>query len=48
MMLRPWEGRIVAFILGALFVLSAMYSMLSTNSTFSTVGCGIGVLLRMF
>ena len=48
MMLGPWEGRIVAFVLGAISVLSAIDSILSTNGPFSMVGCGIGVLLRMF
>jgi hypothetical protein len=48
MRLRQWEGRIVAFVLGAVSVPSAIVSILSTNGTFSMVGCGIGVLLRMF
>jgi hypothetical protein len=48
MMLGPWEGRIVAFVLGAILVLSAVDSMLGTNGTFSMVGCGVGMLLRMF
>ena len=48
MMLGPWEGRIVAFVLGAIPVLSAVDSVIGTNGTFSMVGCGIGVLLRMF
>jgi hypothetical protein len=40
MMLEPWEGHIVAFVLGAFFVLSAIYSILSTNGTFSMVAVG--------
>jgi hypothetical protein len=48
MMLGPWEGRIVAFVLGAIPVLYAVDSIIGTNGTFSMVGCGIGVLLRMF
>jgi hypothetical protein len=48
MILEPWEGHIVMFVLGAIPVLSAVDSMIGTNSTLSMVGCGIGVLLLMF
>ena len=34
MMLGPWEGRIVAFVLGAIPVLSAVDSIIGTNGTF--------------
>ena len=35
MMLRPWEGCIVAFVLGAVFVPSAIVSILRSNDTFN-------------
>jgi hypothetical protein len=44
MTLGPWEGRMVAFVLGLFFVLNVVDSTLSTDGV---VGCGIGVLLRM-
>ncbi len=47
MTLGAWEGRIVAFVLGVFVVLTL--SLLALMTPFLTVvGCGIGVLLRMF
>lgn len=45
MSLGPWEGRIVAFVLGT-FLLLALYLLALTSILM--VGCGIGVLVRMF
>ena len=45
MSLGPWEGRIVAFVLGT-FLLLALYWLALTSILM--VGCGIGVLVRMF
>ncbi len=49
MALGPWEGRIVAFVLGAFFSLRrSSWLALIDPLFFRLVGCGIGVLMRMF
>jgi hypothetical protein len=48
MALGPWEGRIVAFVLGP-FCFSFYVILAGTDDPILTlVGCGIGVLVRMF